>query len=43
MMDITEKIGGTEVIPGSHKLQEEHALSYKMNGDWVVLDPQDKN
>jgi len=41
MLDINEKIGGTEVIPGSHKLQEEQAKVYKNNDDWTVLNYND--
>jgi hypothetical protein len=37
MIGITEKIGGLEVIPGTHKKQEELGEKYKRNSDWVVL------
>jgi ectoine hydroxylase-related dioxygenase (phytanoyl-CoA dioxygenase family) len=43
MLDITEEIGGTEVIPGSHLLQEEHAKVYNTSGDWVMLHESDPN
>jgi hypothetical protein len=41
MVGITEKIGGLEVIPGTHKKQEELGKKYKERDDWVVLDEND--